>query len=291
MESNETCYNFEKRKYNNENPLFIDATYIIHLTNNTRYEHIEQQLEHYQPSNIVYILHNNGYKNCKKQDFIDRPAYDLVDAFLQVFKHAKAHNYQNILVLEDDFIFNEKIKNTQHIKNINHFLIDHNNASQPFIYLLGCIPYIQIPYDYNTNIVLSGGTHACIYSKQIREQILKTIQTKIKDWDLFCNFNYVLNKYTYYTPLCYQLFPETDNAKQWGDSDWFTRIIGIMLLNIFKMVGLDKNIEPGYSIFYGFSKFAFYFLIIIIIVIIYISLRKILTPKNLRNIFQFSKRT
>ena len=287
MEENIDCYNFEKRIYDNQpNQLGVDATYIIHLTNNNRYEQIEIQLSNYKPSNIVYILHNKGYKKCNKNKNIDRPAYDLIDAFLQVFKHAKSHNYQHILVLEDDFIFDKKIKNPEHINNINQFL----QTTNPFIYLLGCIPYIQIPYDYNNNIVLSGGTHACIYSKQIREHILEKNQEEIKDWDVFCNLTYLFYKYTYYTPLCYQLFPETDNAKQWGNSDWFTQILGIILFQLFKFVGLDKTVEPGYSIFYWLSKTFFYLLLIFIIFIIYqiaiILLRTILRKNyKLYNIF------
>jgi hypothetical protein len=64
-----------------------------------------KQLNEYQPTNTVYILFNKGYKKCKKQDFITNPPYDLVDANLNIFKHAKENNYDNILILEDDFIF------------------------------------------------------------------------------------------------------------------------------------------------------------------------------------------
>ena len=67
----------------------IDATYIIHLEGNGRYEHIQKQLLEYHPTNIVYILFNKGYKKSIKKPFIDKPPLDLVDAFLEVFKHAK----------------------------------------------------------------------------------------------------------------------------------------------------------------------------------------------------------
>jgi hypothetical protein len=109
-ESN-TCYNFKKVTYNNG--LLddaIDATYIIHLEGNGRYEDILKQLELYQPTKIVYIVFNKGYTKCQKDENIVLPAHDLVDAFLQIFKDAKHKNYDNILILEDDFIFSEKIK-------------------------------------------------------------------------------------------------------------------------------------------------------------------------------------
>ena len=60
---NNECYNYKKIIYNNG--LFnktIDATYIIHLEGNGRLDDIMKQLNEYQPTNIVYILFNKGYK-------------------------------------------------------------------------------------------------------------------------------------------------------------------------------------------------------------------------------------
>ena len=122
------CYIFKEFIF--DNPIFkqtIDATYIIHLRNNGRLPHIMEQLFKYKPTKTTYICFNKGYKNCKKKDFIINAPYDLVDAFLSVFKHAKELKYKNILVLEDDFIFSEEILKKEHINNINKFLINHNN--------------------------------------------------------------------------------------------------------------------------------------------------------------------
>ena len=106
---------FNDRFLNNS----VDATYIIHLENNGRYNHIQEQLSEYHPTNIVYILFNKGYKKSKKKSFINNPPLDLVDSFLEIFKHAEINNYNNILILEDDFIFSEKIKDTENINNVN----------------------------------------------------------------------------------------------------------------------------------------------------------------------------
>ena len=62
-----SCYRFEKLEY--EKGLYddaIDATFIIHLENNSRYNNIMNGLEKYKPTKIIYILYNKGYKNCKK---------------------------------------------------------------------------------------------------------------------------------------------------------------------------------------------------------------------------------
>ena len=135
----------------------------------------------------------------------------MIDANLEIFNHANKNKYNNILILEDDFIFSGKIKKEKHVNNINNTL--NNLGDTDFMYLLGCIPYTQIPYDLCNYRILSTGTHAAIYSKQNRNRTLKKNQLDIKDWDVYNNQN--INRFTYYTPLCYQLFPETDNSKLW----------------------------------------------------------------------------
>ena len=78
------CYTFKKIKYNKgllDNA--VDATYIIHLEGNGRYDDIMNQLESYHPTKEVYIIFNKGYKKCSKDDRITLPAHDLTDAFLQ----------------------------------------------------------------------------------------------------------------------------------------------------------------------------------------------------------------
>ena len=88
------CYSFKKIKYNTGLlDEAVDATYIIHLEGNGRYDDIMSQLKTYHPTKEVYIVFNKGYKKCKKDEHIKLPAHDLIDAFLQVFKHAKNENY------------------------------------------------------------------------------------------------------------------------------------------------------------------------------------------------------
>jgi hypothetical protein len=260
------CYHFEERRYNDG--LFndsIDATYIIHLKGNGRLSDINQQLEIYHPTNIVYILFNKGYKKCKKEG-VDTPAKDLTDAFLTIFKDAKQKKYNNILILEDDFMFSPKVKESIHIKNINHFLNKHKNSD--IQYLLGTLPGIRMPYIYDTNhsmIFISAGTHSVVYTHSNREKILleKKEDMLNTDWDSYSSSNNVC--YGYHIPLCYQLFPDTENKKTWGSQNIFTRILGIMAEYIFNCLNLDKKVEPGYSYSYTFSLFTPYLLFFILI--------------------------
>ena len=260
-----SCYKFKKILLNK--PIFnntVDATYIINLENNGRLQNINNQLSIYHPTNIVYIVFNKGYKKCKKEKFINLPPIDLVDAFINIFKHAQLMNYNNILILEDDFIFSKEILNKKHINNINNFL----NKNDDFIYMLGCLPFFYVPYNFNTyKYVISAGTHSVIYSKKFRNKILKIDQKKIYDWDVFIS-KYINNKYCYYKPLCYQLFTDTDNSNFWGmntNLKYVMKFIIIIAKYKFKILKLNKKPEPGFSYFYIFAKLNLLIIILFII--------------------------
>jgi len=269
FENSSQCYTFKKIKYNKgllDNA--VDATYIIHLDGNGRYDDIMNQLENYHPTKEVYIIFNKGYKKCSKDEHIKLPALDLVDAFLQVFKHAKNQNYNNILILEDDFIFDDKIKKESIQHDICSFL--NNNKNKDYQYFLGCVPSIQFPYtlDFKHFInICSLGTHAVIYTKQNRERLLNVNQKDMIDWDYYSC--YYSRRYMYCEPLCYQLFPDTENSKTWGTSSYFLYILTQIVKKMFKMFKLDIQPEPGYSFFYMFSKIFPFILLILILVIVY----------------------
>jgi len=212
------CYAFEKIEY--KDGLLsecVDATYVIHLEGNGRLESVKKQLAEYCPTRLVYILLNKGYKKCNKPEYVKNSARDLVDANLQIFKHAEQQGYGNILVLEDDFIFSPKIKEQKHQDNIHQFLRTHTN--QPICYLLGCVPYILIPYDYNNyRQLISTGTHCVVFNKKMREVVLNENPEKIADWDVYFNFSHFNRKRVYYDCLCYQLVTETENSRTWAEN-------------------------------------------------------------------------
>jgi hypothetical protein len=241
--------------------LNLDATYIIHLEGNGREEHINNQLEEYHPTNLVYILYNKGYKRCNKNLHLNESKVDLIDAFLYVFKDAVGKNYKNILILEDDFIFNNKIKDKQIQNNIVEFIKKKEN--EPMIYMLGCLPIIQKSQDKYTNTVTIGiGTHACIYTKSVMEQSLQENIQDIVDWDYYTCKRYT--RYMYHEPLCYQLFPETENQKNWESFCGLT----YFLIYIIKLVKLDKQTEPGYTFFYNASKVLYVMFVMFVVLFI-----------------------
>ncbi len=278
IQYNSKCYTLEKKTY--ENGLLnnsVDATYIIHLENNGRYEQIEKQLLEYQPTNLVYIVLNKGYKNCEKK-LIEQVSYqDLTDAFLQCFKHADEHGYDNILILEDDFIFSPGIKETNVINTIDTFL--QNKRDEGFIYYLGCVPLIIMPCDWNHYIsIKSFACHSIIYSKKSRALFNKNIEHK--HWDVILEKS-VSNKYLYHIPLCYQLFTETENKKSWGEKDG-TFLMGWIKNATIQVLGLDKRAEFGFFVLYCIAKFLlFLFAFIVMFSVMFITIKQV-SPTKIR---------
>jgi hypothetical protein len=236
------------------------------------------QLENYHLTKEVYIIFNKGYKKCKKDKHITLPAYDLIDAFLQAFKHAKNQNYNNILILEDDFMFNEKIKKESIRNDICSFL--NNNKDKDYQYFLGCVPSLRFPYTIDLKHfinICSLGMHAVIYTKKNRERLLNVNQKDITDWDCYSFIH--SRRYMYCEPLCYQLFPDTENSKRWGITTYFLYISAQVVKKTFNIFKLDTQAEPGYSFFYTFSTLFAFILLILILVIVY-KIINILIVKN-----------
>jgi hypothetical protein len=63
IDFNTECYTFKKITY--QKGIYdesVDATYIIHLKDNGRIDHIYEQLTMYHPTKVVYIVYNLGFK-------------------------------------------------------------------------------------------------------------------------------------------------------------------------------------------------------------------------------------
>ena len=133
------------------------------------------------------------------------------------------------------------------------------------------MPLIKMPYTFDGIhfiSVVSLGTHACVYSKKNRTQLLKTEQQNVTDWDIYnCFYS---RRYSYYQPLCYQLFPDTENSDNWGKSNYLLYLSALILKKIFNFFKLDTQVEPGYSFFYLFSKTLFFILLFTVILIVFL---------------------
>ena len=281
-------YSFEE--INNKSGLLdncIDATYIIHLEGNEeRKSNITNQMNLYIITKKTIILNNKGFKKCKKQLKEQTPVCDLIDCYIQIFKDAEEKDYNNILILEDDYTFNEKIKDPTIINEISEFINTQSSKNSNFIYLLGTVPYLQLPslIQPHSRVFISTGSHSSIYSREFRKKCLaiKCPQDTITDWDIFTNLHCpYTNRYIYKIPLCYQLFYETENFNSWKS---FLNLKYIVL-SLFKFLNMDKNGEPGFTFFYRFSRMIYLFIIISIYFIIFITAKTIRLFINQLNFF------
>jgi hypothetical protein len=105
--------------------------------------------------------------------------------------------------------------------------------------------------------------HACVYTKSMREQLVRTSINEISDWDIYANFR--VKQYMYYIPLCYQLFPETENSKHWKYFPLLTE-----LNNASKsFLNMDTTPIPGFQYYYWFSLIVFLILSAIVLYVAY----------------------
>jgi hypothetical protein len=235
----------------------IDAVYVITLEKSHRLKSVYKQINNLKlcKRNIIQI--NKKYKDYYISElYKQNSAYHLYYNTIQILKDANNKNYNNILILEDDFIFTKYIKNKNVIKDLEKFTktIDFN------LLYLGCKPLYVLPStNYKFLYLLWGSqTHSTIYSRKSRNFLLNYYNIKKKVCFGFhdIHYNVILNKkYFYYKSLCYQLSENTENRKLWNT------LIHDICIYIFK---LDKKKNNGINHFYLFI----YILHIIILFII-----------------------
>ena len=252
---NDKAYQFELIE--NDSSIFdnddvINATYVIHLEGNNRYENILKQIKKYKTNNKIYILHNKGFKTGLKQKYIDKPPLDLIDAYLTCFKHASNNNYKNVLIFEDDFICDEKLLDKSIANDITNFIKSTTKQNERWFYYLGVLPYItSISFGNHRKLFIGIGTHAVIYSEEFIKYALSYTQTDIDDWDSFLTkytFLYNTKRFMYDKCLCYQPFPETENSKFWGYELGELGILAFEISkNILKLFKLDTDPEYGFN--------------------------------------------
>lgn len=236
MISNKHSYRYEYIK--SKNGLFdnyIDVVYILTMENSTRKESYMEQIKKYNPHTTIIIQYNIGFKNTKKQLYKQDTVNDLNDAYYHAFIHAKSNNYTNILILEDDFFFDNINKNDIH--EIGMFI----NNNDYHIYNLGCGFNISFPHTIKHHMsIISSCSHAIIYNIKYIDFFIKIYNT---GFDMMCDniWNKLdILKFKYYKPICFQIFPITENIKNWPFSKF-----AIWFINLVK---LNKTHKPGFTI-------------------------------------------
>lgn len=282
------CYRFEEISFHGAIFKEIPATYIIHLENNGRLESIKRQLQEFHPTEKVNILFNKGFKKCKKDDDIQISYADLMDAYHYILKDADKKGYEYILILEDDFLFDNKILDKKHSSSIDTFL--HDKKGQNYIYFLGCSPILQYSFfgDHG-RVLLSGGAHACIYSKSFIHSHAIDFPSKNQHWDQYM-IEKCITRFKYKETLCYQFYSKTENQTNWGTNFIEQKLLlPIYLFFLHTILQLDTKLI-GYHILEIVSKCIFWviaFIILLIGILINQFLHKKLSWFKKYNLFSF----
>lgn len=293
MNFNKNCYYFQ---YLNFDSGFleksVDITYIITMYNAyERHQQIFTKLKHYTPTKNIVIIYNYGFKKCDKYFFKNKIKYtfeDLTYTNLYIFSIAKKYN--NILILEDDFVFSNLILKSRVQEDLNQFI----NIHKPNIYYLGGLP-IQINIgtllNKHINCSILTTTHSVIYSREAREFILndKINSKNLNHWDDPTDaISSIPKKYYYYQPLCTQSFPTTENKKNWQINNEKSKLgklkrkimthisskyINLLDLDKDKFTYLNSHLDKKFKLHYNIIFLIHIILLILIILFIFFLLR------------------
>ena len=138
----------------------IDAIYIITMKNSMgRHQKVFKQLYKYKLSKTNIIIFNQGFKECKKElcnyrkkkcKEVKVSYEDLTHANQFIFQDSLTNNYSNILVLEDDFIFSDKLYQKDIIEDLKNIAKIYEKKKQSLVLRLGCIPILSFPSNYES---------------------------------------------------------------------------------------------------------------------------------------------
>ena len=202
-------------------------------------DNINKELSNIQPTKKCFILLNEGFKKGNKLNKnIKSSIHDLHDAYVFICNHAYENNYNNILIHEDDFFYDEKILDINIQSNINTFIKNFDNK-QSMIYNLGAVGMFKKYNNHHKKINFGLYAQSIIYNKKAFIYVKDNLNNSDKVIDNF--LNNIVNKFTYNIPLCYQTFPNTENQNIWLNFNFLLEQVDIKIPN-FKNSIIDKSI-------------------------------------------------
>jgi hypothetical protein len=249
---------------------YIDMCYILTMENSSRTIQFIDQINTFKIASNIIIQINKGYKKCNKKLYKQASNYDLNDCYYNVFKHANKNNYKNILILEDDFMFDKYIlteKGKKTIDSIGKFI----TTNTYHLYTIGPTIHISYPVsiEHHKSLLLHT-SHSVIYSHLYIKHFIENYENNkvTKSFDEYWN-KFEIKKYKYYKAICYQIFYKTENTETWPFKNF--------ALFMSKLLKLDHKPQPGFSIanilFYIVSGIIFSLLLLIIVLLIVLIIR------------------
>jgi len=209
------------------------------------------------------IQYNKGFKTGKKPESIKSTCHDIVHANYTAFKYLKKYN--NVIILEDDAIV---INNDIRIYNeIDTFIKDEKFDCFSF-----CSLGLFLKYNNNflklrkTKSCTFGAAQALIYSREARRALIKKIIDNNFGKGHMDGYyiNSLDNIFTYKYPLIVQIFPATENRKEWV---FFEGSFPVYILILFLKILRLETCPYGWNVVYFFYRNIFLLLVLSILII------------------------
>ena len=274
---NNICYNFKNLSFNSGLfDSFVDMTYVLIMENSKREKNMYKELNLFKPTSKVKIQYNKGFKKCKKNLYKQQTNWDLMDATYNVILDAKNNDYKNILILEEDFIINNKEINK--LENINEIktYIQKNKID---VYLFGKFN-INVSYNNNKHKICNkenhcGGTQGYIITNSGIDTLIHLYESgnyKLLEKISYGHIDWLYNStyfktYHYDKPLIIQPLDETENRNNtWGINyitNFYIKLFGLDDKNKYKLI---KN----YKLLYKYNYLLKYILLFLLFIFIYI---------------------
>ena len=264
----------------------IDMVYILTMeSSKSRHIHIQNQLSKFPLCQHIKIIYNKGFTKCSKKicsmttcKLIQTSYQDITHVNEYIYQDILKNKYNNILVLEDDFIISPQITNKDVISDLEDIVKYYKE--EKLLLRLGCLPIVSYNMTGSSqygNLVLGLGAHALLYNRNSVNEIVRKVR-KSEDFDVNLNISFIGNQLYYKKKsLISQLFPVTENRRNWGKSYGYVieKYFQFLMFRCISLLKLDKTVEPGYTVMYKYHNYLFSILFIFHVYLLFIIIKKI----------------
>ena len=205
-----------------------------------------EELKGLSLSKYVFILYNDGHKKVERHLCQQKPNDDIGRAHGEIMMHAERNFPDDVIaVYEDDFFWSKREDLVPRLRSACRYVREHTDSVHH--YFLGGIPYpsIHALKRFMTRHVRSpiAACHAVLHTPVGIQRYLSYMQTDI------CSIGFPdafmsARAHMHSVPLAYQLFPDTPNQRE----SWPKHLVLCV-----KILGLARDIYPGYPVVYTFS--------------------------------------
>ena len=165
----------------------------LYLAGSPRIKSIKQQIEKYPLTKTIYILHNPGYKKVKKPLPRQNAEADIAFSHIVACEFGIKHDHDKIIVLEDDFIFENTLLVDGVSEEIEKVYFSKSKGGSLFSGFV--LLFLAFPVALDTKhwrVILGGTTHAIIHTRKGMERMIE---------------DYNNNKGRYFLVLTCECFP------------------------------------------------------------------------------------